>query len=75
MKVALLVIVGQAANVSSLMWMTLMTEPTLVLRARKMTLTTPPPIHSQVCTVTLCVCVFMCVNAHVMWAVSMSVLL
>ena len=74
MKVALLVIVGQAANVSSMMGMTLMTEPTLVLKAR-MTMTTPPPLHSQVSTVNFCVCVFMCVNGHVMWAVSMSVLL
>ena len=75
MKVALLVMVGQAANVTSLMAMTLMTEPTLVMRARRMTVTTPPPLHSQVSTVNLCVCVFMCVNGHVMWAVSMSVLL
>ena len=67
--------VGQAANVMSLMEMTLMTEPTLVLRARRMTMTSPPHLHSQVSTINLCVCVFMCVNGHVMWAVSMSVLL
>ena len=75
MKVALLVMVGQAANVASLMAMTLMTEPTLVLRARRMTVTTPPPLHSQVSTVNLCVCVFMCISGHVVWAVSVSVLL
>ena len=76
MKVAsLLVMVGQAADVTSLMGMTLMTEPTLVLRARRMMVTTPLPLHSQVSTVKLCVCMFMCVNGHVMWAVSMSVLL
>ena len=51
---------GQAANVTLLMGMTLITEPTLVLRARRMTVTTPPPLHSQVSTVTLCVCVHVC---------------
>ena len=75
MKVALLVMVGQAANVTSLMAMTPMTEPTLVLRDKRMTVTTPPPLHSQVSTVNLCMCVFVCVNGHVMWAMSMSVLL
>ena len=55
MKLASLVTVGQATN---------------VVRARRMTVTTPPPLHSQVSTVTLCVCVFVCVNGHVMWAVS-----
>ena len=75
MKVALLVMVGQAADVTSLMEMTLMTELTLVLRARRMMVTTHPPLHSQVSTINLCMCVFMCVNGHVMWAVSMSVLL
>ena len=75
MKVALLVMVGWATNVTSLMEMTLMTEPTLVLRARRMTVTTHPPLHSPVSTVNFCVCVFMCVNGHVVWAVSMSVLL
>ena len=75
MKVSSLVMVGQPANMSSLMGMTLMTESTLVLRARRMTVTTPPPLHSQVSTVNLCMCVFMCVNGHVMWAVSMNVLL
>ena len=67
--------VGQAANMSSLMGMTLMTESTLVVRARRMTVTTPLPLHSQVSTVNLCMCVFMCVNGLVMWAVSVSVLL
>ena len=75
MKVASLVVVGLAANVTSLMAMTPMTEPTLVLRARRMAVTTPSPLHSQVSTVNLCVCVFMCVNGHIMWAVSTSVLL
>ena len=55
MKLASLVTVGQATN---------------VVRARRMTVTTPPPLHSQVSRVTLCVCVFVCVNGHVMWAVS-----
>ena len=50
---------GQAANTTSLMGMTLMTEP----------------LHNQVSTVNLCMCMFMCVNGHVMWAVSVSVLL
>ena len=75
MQVALLVMVGQAANVTSPLGMTLMAESTLVLRARKMTVTTPPPLRSQVSTVNFCVCVFMCVNGHVVWAVSVSVLL
>ena len=76
MKVASsLEMVGQAADVTSLIGMTVMTKPTLVLRARRMTVTTHPPLHSQVSTVNLCVCMFMCVNGHVVWAVSVSVLL
>ena len=59
MKVASLMMAGQAANTTSLMGMTLMTEP----------------LHNQVSTVNLCMCMFMCVNDHVMWAVSVSVLL
>ena len=51
---------GQAANVTLLMGRTLITEPTLVLRARRMMVTTSPPLHSQVSTVTLCVCVHVC---------------
>ena len=66
MKVVSLVMVGQAANMTSLMGMTLMTETTLVLRARRMMVTSPPPLHTQVSTVNLCVCVFVCVNVHVM---------
>ena len=46
--------VEQAVNVSSLM------EMTLVLRARRMMVTTPPPLHSQVSPVNLCVCVHVC---------------
>ena len=75
MKVPSLMMVGQAANMTSLMGMTLMTEPTLVLRARRMTVTTLPPYHSQVSTVNLCACMFMCVNSHVMWVGVMCVLL
>ena len=70
MQVALLEMVGQAADVTSLMGMTLMKEPTLVLRTRRRMVTTHPPLHSQVSTVNLCMCMFMCV-----WAVSVSVLL
>ena len=63
MKVAPLVMVGQGADMTS------------QLRNRRMTVTTPPPIHSQVSIVHFCMCMFMCVSGHVMWAVSMSVLL
>ena len=75
MKVTSLVMLGQPVNVTPLMGMTLMTKPTLVRRARRMMVTTPPPHPTQVSTVNLCVCVFMCVNGHVVWAVSVSGLL